>query len=427
LELDLRDDVRWNDGENFDADDVVDTLSWIVDPKSIVTNKGNWSWIERVEKTGPHTVRVIAHRPTPFALPRLSEATEIYPEHVHGKLQDRLQFGRRPVGTGMYRATQVDSNKGVILVKNPDYKHISAAKPVSNVGQFHFLPVPDSGTQIAHLLADGVEMIKSPEVNQIKDMVKDPRFAAHVDQRITYAYLALDAIGRAGQKALTDVRVRKALLLALDRKLLTEQAVGDAPIPPVPAMCWKLIQAGCDYSVELPPYNPAEAKRLLAEAGHGNGLEIQITCYTGNRFFRLTEVVVEQFRQIGVRATSTCVPPVTFRKIERENKIQAVIAGFPAGTMPDVAGIMTIFFTPDVLDFHGDAELHRLAAESLGEMDPARRTALGRQMFDALTERAYVVPIAPLPGMFVHTKDVRLTGGTMHTFGLDIGQINWAK
>ena len=72
IELEQRDDVKWQDGEKFDADDMVPTLTWASDPKVQLRFKGNWEWIDKVEKTGPHSVRIVAKEPTPYALTSLA-------------------------------------------------------------------------------------------------------------------------------------------------------------------------------------------------------------------------------------------------------------------------------------------------------------------------------------------------------------------
>ncbi len=185
---------------------------------------------------------------------------------VAGSSKIARDFGKAPVGPVPIARVQVDTNKGIILEKFSDYKMASAAKPAGKIGRFHLLPIPDPGTQMAQLLSDGVDAIKEPEVTQVADLLKDPRFTSYVDQRIAYVYMAIDAMGVAGNKALADVRVRKALFLAIDRNATTKMSVDDAPIPPVKAMCWKPQQSGCDYTVELPEQNIPEAKRLLAEA-----------------------------------------------------------------------------------------------------------------------------------------------------------------
>ncbi len=427
IEFDLQEDVTWHDGEKFDADDVVDSLNWLANPNSKIRNRGNWDWIARVDKLGPYQVRLITKGPAPFAFARLAAGTDIYPEHINAKLADRMQFGRAPVGTGMFRATQVDTNKGIVLEKNASYKHEVAAKPVGNIGRIHLLPIPDPGTQVAQLLADGVDMIRDPEIDQLEDLAKDKRFATHIDQRIAYIYLTFDALGRAGQKALANVNVRRALMMSMDRTLLTKVAVGDASIPPVASFCWKPQQAGCDYTKDLPVQDRAGAKRLLAEAGYPNGFDLNITCYTGTKYKRIAEVIAEDFRQVGVRTSIACVPAGTYLKMEREDKVQVTLAGFPAGSMPDVQGVLNLIAQPDRLDFHSDQELFDLAREVNGEMNQERRLALGRKLFDTYTDRAYGLPVAPSPAFFVHTRDVKITDGTMQTYGIHPGHINWVK
>ena len=425
IEFELRDDVKWHDGQAFVPEDVIDSLMWFINPDAKLTNAGNWEWIDKVEKTGPHTVRVINKRPTPHALARLTAGSDIWPAHVTTKLADRKDFGRAPVGTGQYRATQVDSNTGIILVKNPDYKMAGPGKPAAKIGKFQLLPIPDAGTQLAQLLSDGVDAIKEPEVTQVADMLKDPRFTSFVDQRISYVYMAIDAMGAAGNKALTDVRVRKALFLALDRNDTTKMSVGDDPIPPVPGMCWKGIQVGCDYTVELPKQDIAEAKKLLAEAGYPNGFEIEVSCYTGTRYTRISTVVAEQFRKIGLTPKINCVPAGTYLKMKRENKIQLVLAGFPAGSMADAAGVLNLFADPQRLDFHGDQEIFGWANEFGSEMNPDKRLEIGRKIFNAYTERAYVLPVAPIPTQFVMRKELKISGGTIQTPGIQAGDFSW--
>ncbi len=426
VEFELRDDVKWHDGQAFGADDVVDSLNWLVHPDNKYSAKVNWEWIDHAEKVGPHTVRLHEKRPTPYDLARLTNGTDIQAAHIATKMADRTDYGRKEaVGTGMYKAVQIDTNKGIILEKNPDWKLDSPAKRSSNIGKVVLLPIPDPGTQVAQLLAGGVDAIKEPELDQVPDLLKDGRFTSYVDQRISYVYMAIDAKGEAGNKALTDVRVRQALFKALDLTTTSKMSAGEG-IPPVPAMCWKPIQAGCDYSQPLPKQDIAGAKKLLADAGYPNGFDIQITCYTGTRYTRVSTVIAEEFRQIGLKPSIQCVPAGTYLKMKREAKVQLVLAGFPAGSLADAAGVLNLFAS-DRLDFHGDNEIFGWARQHETELDPVKRNAIGKKIFDAFFERAYVLPVAPLPVQFVLSKELVMKGGTIQTPGVIMSHINWAK
>jgi hypothetical protein len=58
-------------------------------------------------------------------------------------------------------------------------------------------------------------------------------------------------------------------------------------------------------------------------------------------------------------------------------------------------------------------------------MNPEKRLALGRQIFNAYTERAYIAPVAPLPAQYVYRKDLAITGGTLQAPGVRVGDFAW--
>jgi ABC-type transport system substrate-binding protein len=270
IEFVLRDDVKWHDGQAFDADDVVYTYNWLTDKKTRMRFKRNWAWVAKTEKLGSHKVRITAKKPTPFDMVRHATLTAIMPEHVHGPLPKKIAFGKKPVGTGMFRVTQVDSNKGIIMELNPSFKHGGPGKPVTNINRIHFAFMPDIGTQVAQFLAGNLDAMRNAPLDQAMSMAKQPGVELDLGASISYQYVAIDAKGRSGNKPLLDLRVRKAIMMAINKDAIVKLAAGPFPIARPEAMCWR-IQAGCDYSVAQPTYDPAAAKRLLAEAGYGNG------------------------------------------------------------------------------------------------------------------------------------------------------------
>ncbi|MCD6075853.1 MAG: transporter substrate-binding protein, partial [Rhodospirillales bacterium] len=120
VEFDLRDDVTWHDGEKFDSADVKNTLEWATDPEVKLRNKQYYDWIEKVDTLGPHKLRVITRTPTPWYEAQLAVKFHIQPEHLFAKLppNDKMSFARKPIGTGMYRATDVTDAKGIYLARN---------------------------------------------------------------------------------------------------------------------------------------------------------------------------------------------------------------------------------------------------------------------------------------------------------------------
>ena len=111
----------------------------------------------------------------------------------------------------------------------------------------------------------------------MKELAKNPDLAITAVEGDNMIYMQYDAINRSGNKALSDVRVRKALTMAIDRdELIKHLAAGGSAAKRLDAMCFTSMQA-CDVP-PVPPYkfDPAQAKKLLAEAGFASGLEVEL-------------------------------------------------------------------------------------------------------------------------------------------------------
>ena len=420
LEFALRDDVKWQDGAPFTAADAVATLRWLTDPKTMLRFKQNWAWIANVEAPDPHTLRVTAKEPTPYDLVRFAYVTAIMPGHQPGTPQEK---GRQPIGTGPYRAVQVDQFKGIVLERSDGFRHGSAAKPGSTIGRIVIRPIPEEGTRMAELLAGNLDMMQA-SFEQAQSLASDPRFAMTIVPGSSFMYAAFDAQGRSGAKPVTDERVRRALAMAIDKPALLRLMAGDAKLQTPGAMCWRA-QAGCDYSAPLPAYDPAAAKALLAAAGYPDGFDVEITTFTGPPS-EIAEAVAGQWRKIGVRAKIDAMPVLSYRKKQAEGRIQIMVAAWPAGNIPDVSGTVDAFFAAGPADYSGDPVLHDLARESDAAMDPAARKAIGRKLFDRGTDKVYFVPIAPYPTVLVHTKEVAVdNSGRFTPLGYDVSDLGW--
>ena len=426
LEFTMRDDVTWHDGQKFSADDAVYTINWLIDPATKLRFKEFWSWIDKVEKTGPATVRVIAKQPTAFDESRMAYLTAILPEHVHAKLEDKIAFGRAPVGTGMYKAVQVDENKGTLLEQNPNYTFGGSARPVTNVKRINLAFIPDQGTQMAQFLAGNLDVLRDVDVAQAEHLAAMPNTAMTLVEGISWTYIAFDAKGRSGVKPLQDERVRKAIAMGIDRVELKSLLLGSHAISKDPkALCWDF-QAGCAYTVPLPPFDPAAAKKLLADAGYPNGFDLEITTFITPAVKRLAEAAANQLSKIGIRTTVDSQTLVSYGKKQTDGKIQAIIASYPAGLMPDVSGTASFLFSEGARDYSGDDTIHQLALDVQTTVDPAKRKEIGRKLFDEATEKAYALPLTANPLFFVHTSDVKIaTGGSFTGFGIDMWDLNW--
>lgn len=405
IDFELRTDIRWHDGETVDADDVVHIVNWLVDPKVVLRLKENWEFIDRAEKLGPHKVRIITQRPTPFDLMRLAYGTHIYPEHIHAKLDNKEKFGQAPVGTGPMRAVLVDKNKGIEAVRSQTYNHASKYKPAAAIGKVVAPFVPDVGAQVAHMQADNVDVIWNIDVEQAQLLAGDSRFELTLDQGLNYLFLGFPAQGQRNVAALNDPRVRLAVVKSIDRNVIMKLATGGTkPERAFEAICWK-VQLGCGYTKTTPAFDPEGAKKLLAEAGYPNGFDVEVAAFTGAQS-QIAQAAINMMWAVGIRAKLRSVPIVVARNLEREGKLQITFYGWGGGGMFDSSGAMVRhFMRPD----YDDPTLTKLAQATMDIMDDGERRAATAKAIDYSIDKAYLFPMTSSPRAIVHRKEVRAT------------------
>ena len=220
------------------------------------------------------------------ALTRLAVSLQIVPAKIinsYATFEEKAEIGRKaPIGTGPYRAVQVDVKSGVVLVKNENYKHGNDCKPAAKIGRVEINTIPDMQTQIAQLLTGGIDLIHGPSKDEADMLALNPQFKMTASQGITFFYLTMDSINRSGAAPLQNIKVRQAIARGLNRELIARSVVagGDA-VKAIDAICLRN-QRGCDYTKAPPSYDLAAAKALMTEAGYPDGFDIEITAIPGS-------------------------------------------------------------------------------------------------------------------------------------------------
>ena len=424
LEFKLRRDVRFHDGSEMTADDVVYSIRYLIDPASKLRFADNFSWVAGAQKIDAHTVRVISKQRVAFDLIRLATNAPVFPAQIHGKLADKASFGRQqPIGTGPYRVEFVDPVKGIMLVKNERFAHASEWRPAATIGRVHLVPMPDLQTRIAQLVTGGIELVHEVPKDQAEQLVKSAGMSFTAHQGVVYYYMSFDSVNRSGNAALSNPEVRRALMMAVDRAGLAKHIVtGGNAVELVSAICVKT-QIGCGNSVAPPAFDLAGAKALLAKAGFPNGLDVEITSIPGAQ--AIAEAISGQLRAIGVRAKVDHRTFVGFRDKEREGKLQILVAHWSSGGLADVVSTANRFFAKTPRNYWRDEVIAKLADDAEDEMDPKKRNDLYRQMFDRVNAQHYILPLTTLPSAFVHTKDVRIEAGAVNPFGAEANRMRW--
>jgi peptide/nickel transport system substrate-binding protein len=424
IELTLRQGVKWHDGQPVTIDDVMYTFNYVMDPKvNFLFKDSRFGWIDKVEKVNDRTVRVIANEVIATGLTRLTSTPPILPQHVHGKLENKAEFGRKPVGTGPYKVASLDSNM-VVLEKNPDYKW-GGNEPVGKIGRFEVTSIPDAQTQIAKLMVGELDLVFHLDFEQAKNLQANPNVVLTSAPSISFSYIHFDVADRSGIKVFKDKRVREALLMAIDRNGMRKAFLPKefADKPPQEAMChsWHI---GCVSTLKAPAYNPAAAKKLLAEAGLADGFDVELLTWGQSR--PIAEAVAGDLRKIGVRATVDAGTVNVFQKKRGEGKGQIVVTLWDnGGGQPDVDNTAQFLFADSSRNYAGDPELIKWTEEGQQTLDLKKREDIYRKLFDKVIREHYAMPLVELPAILVHNKDLVIDHNHTKPEGFMFNRLSW--
>jgi len=264
-EVKLRQNVKFHDGSPFTARDVKATFDRVLDPTKKMTARGNHAKIKAVEVVDDHTVRFKTDGPYPLFVERMTALVIQSEKVIKDKGHDWMQ--EHPVGTGPYKFVRWNRKQEHLLERNEQYWGQKAA--------FKFLRIriiPEQATQIAELLAGGVDVIKAVPPDQMDVIGKSGQARTATSPILRTAMLQLDQAARSGPNPFTDKRVRQAANLAVDIDGVIKfvlNGLGDRTATAVNPMAF-----GWDPGLKPYKQDAARAKKLLAEAGFANGLDI---------------------------------------------------------------------------------------------------------------------------------------------------------
>lgn len=308
----LRDDVKWHDGEQTDAHDVAFTYRALSNPLAEYANDAYWDPYvggdEAVEVVDDFTVRFST---TPHTDPLDAwRAVAILPEHLLGDVApDQLKahpYGTLcPVGNGPFVFFEREGQQRWVFVANPAFPEALGGRPY--VDRYVYRVVPDANTMGLELTSGAVDVALNTAPARAASTVADDNL-----DLVAYAWRGVSFIAWNSRRApLSDVRVRRALTMGIDRDAIVESVVegyGSVAHTTVPPFHWAYADG-----VGRVPHDPVEARRLLDEAGYvdsdgdgwredGDGrftVELQIGSQSTTQV-QMGTIAQAQLRDIGV-------------------------------------------------------------------------------------------------------------------------------
>lgn len=400
IEFDLREGVKFHNGEDFDADSVVYTLNFVATPDSKVTTQQNVNWIEKAEKLGKYKVRLTTKKIFPAAIEYLAGPVVMHPAKYYAEVGPK-GMNAKPVGTGPYKVTQYTPGKSILLERNAAYFKDSP-KPMPKIGKIEIRFIPDRQTQMAETLSGGADMIMHVPKDQADQAAKAPKLQVVSGETMRIVFMQLNTMEGTPSPQFKDIRVRKAIAHAIDREAITKNIVGGGSRV-INTICFPS-QFGCtDDGAPRYKYDPALAKKLLAEAGFANGFDTEIVAY---RERNQTEALINYLRAVGIRAKLSFPQYAAMREQIRANKAQMTHQTWGSFSVNDVSAATPVYFGFETDDITRDAEVRDLLNRGNNSVDATTRKAYYKTALTLIAERAHAVPLWSLPVYYVASKEL---------------------
>lgn len=340
-EFRLRPGVTWHDGKPFTADDVVFSFQRApAVPNSPGGFGGFLRSIARIEAPEPLLLRITTRAPNPVLPNELAMVFIIARHAAEGLGTEDFNSTRAAIGTGPYAIAAYRPGERVELRRHAAHW----TRPVWERVDYRF--ITQDAARVAALLAGDVDMIDQVPSSDAARLAANPRLTVSEIESLRVMYLNFDRSraeappgfadadgGALAANPLNDVRVRRALSLALNREGLVRQVMDGAARP---TGQWLPPGAfGHDPAIAAPAQDLDAARRLLAEAGFPRGFRMVLSSPT-DRYpndARTAQAVAQMWTRVGVRTEVQALPWSAFasRSARQEFGARLVGWGSPSG------------------------------------------------------------------------------------------------
>jgi len=377
----LRPGVTFHDGEPVTAEDVKFSFErYRGNSASLIKER-----VAAVEAPDPRHVRFRLKQPWPDFLTfyaTASGAAWVVPKKYVEKVGED-GFKKAPIGAGPYKF--VSNNPGVELVLEANEKYW---RKTPSVKRLVFKVIPDEVTRLAALKGGEVDIVYSIRGELAEDLQKTPGLTLKPVYPPAPFWLYF-ADQWDPKSPWHDVRVRRAANLAIDR-----ESINQALTLGYSKLTGSLIPDSFEFywPTPKPVFDPAAAKKLLAEAGHPNGFDAgEYSC--DSSYANLGETVVNNLREVGIRAQLRPLERAAFFEAYGNKKLKNIIQS-GSGAFGNAATRLEAYVVKGGTYSYGSyPDIDELFKQQAAELDWKRRGAILDKVQQLLHEKAIYAPI----------------------------------
>lgn len=344
----LRKGVKFTNGREFTADDVVYSITRVLDPKTSSPGSGFFTGIQGaqdfidgkatsvsgIQALDPYTVQFTLSSPDVTFLNKMAlNFAFVVPKEVVA--QEGQDFGHAPVGTGPFVLKNWVSGQSLEFDRNPDY--FMTDRPYLDQINIQVGVAPD--VALLRLEKGDIQLMGDPPPGADWARISsDPAWANRLEKQpqVSTIYIAINTT----VKPFDNVLVRQALNMAIDKQHIIQLlngrgTVANQVLPP--------LMPGFDKSYTGYEFNPDKAKSLLAQAGYANGFETSMECISVDPQPKLCESFQADLANIGIK--------LDINSLAAPNVIDDAGNGKPPLTWSGGLGWIQDYPDPD--DFYG--------------------------------------------------------------------------
>ncbi|WP_298852721.1 ABC transporter substrate-binding protein [uncultured Ruegeria sp.] len=411
-EFKLREGVKFHDGTDFNADDVVCSFERAPNVPDSPSSFATYVKGKSVVKVDDYTVHFKTETPYPLMGNDVSTVAIVSDSVGCGAATADYNSGAAAIGTGPFMFGSYTPGESVVLKKNPNYWDGAA-----EWDQVEFRPIASNPSRVAALLAGDVDVISGVPTTDIVTLRNNDAVELHQGPSNRVIYLHLDQFrenspfikaldGSDIKNPLLDVRVRKAISKAINRDAIVEHVMEGVAIPAGQLMPSGFF--GVSENLQPETYDPDGAKALLAEAGYGDGF--QMTIHGPNDRYindaKIAEAIGQMLTRVGIQMSVETMPrSVYFKRAssgspEGTPEFSFILVGWGAGSGEASSPLKSLIHTFDKekgfgssnRGRHSDAAIDAVIEEALATVDDAKRQDLLAKATEMAMETQAIIP-----------------------------------
>ena len=410
-EFRLRPNVRFHNGNAFTAEDVAFTLGRLPNVPNSPSSFAVYSRpLTRIEIVDPLTIRFHTAQPYPLLPLDMTNVRIIDKETAENASTSDFNEVRAAQGTGPYRVVSHRNGDRIVFERFDGYWGDRA--PFQRIS---YRMITNDAARTAALLAGDVDLIDQVPTSDLTNLRRNQNVRLSEAVGLRLVFLGLDHLRPAnenspyvtdndgkplGRNPLQDVRVRRALSMAIDRRAIVDRIMEGAAVPANQFLPEGVF--GFVPDLPAPAFDADGARRLLAEAGYPQGFRIQLNG-PNDRYIndaRIIQAIGQMWTRIGVRTAVEAQPWTTFVGRAGRQEYSAFLIGWgsnPDGSHPLRNILATVSrergWGASNRGRFSNPQLDTLLEQSLVEMDEAKRERL---VIDAMRIGMQEVGVIPL-------------------------------